>query len=224
MDIIERGTRTIIRAVLRQRGIQHTSTPTNVFTICYARQLLLNVRYAGPLQFTYSNGIVNVTVYNLDDTESNHKLLEQMATRPVMRRPWTPEPTQTTTKIEVANPNFDELIAAIVDKHISDDMKVPDPGCVLHHATEWRHVPNVVLTKPLKPEREGLFVKIKRWWYGPPPSNLFYFEQAVIRYCNPSPEVLSRIKNATAIMEEYKQSEEETKRQTGICLGQKFKL
>lgn len=216
---IERGVRELIRMILRESGIKHRSTDSQITTICYAVQPLVSVEFYGPITFGYDGGIVTASVYG---TKDSTKYTEYSITPSQLmdKRPIIPPPTCVhSEKFDVANPSFETQVKKLLNRFIPDKIKKPlaDRWCV---RSEYAFVPSVWIRKD-----EIVYTRwqrIKRWIckklgaeFRPDQEiDAYYWKHAIRRYFGVSETEAQIIVDTAAVLKMANQSEKTIEEET----------
>lgn len=157
MDIIKRGTRDLVRSVLREKQIKSCSSETRIRTICYADQPVISVKYKGPLEFLYKDGriiinrhfdkdnsgyrkIDNDLFHLIDDSHKSITAINYVGAKQACHH-------ECVGTLEVSDPNFSELVGEIVDKYIVDrHKKASQHKRIVTASDEDWFIPDIELT------------------------------------------------------------------------------
>ncbi len=229
MDEVVRGARELVRTVLRENGIKHTSNDFSVSTICYAQQPLISISYVGPVIFNFDDNIINITVYGLlCKNGKNGDIWSLVTTNDSIddaRQTWSSDQFIWTgiiehAKLDISDPHIDVKITQLLNKRIKPINKRP-AGYKLHATDNRNHyIPDIDIDAKM-----SIASKIKSWFSRLfkqrllTPDEQFYYIQAMRRHSKLSEEeTIEVLKTARALVVSGL-SRYQIKRQTAIITG-----
>jgi len=165
MTSVRTGVRELVRVVMRERGIRHSSNDKFVNTVCYAEQSLRCVEYQGPIFIRY------------DEEKQAIEAIAYAGYNPVVISLWHPtvifnpkvnalahEKTTQDFNYEhmflgFNRPDFCDILGTFLDKYIADRNKRPSKWKNLYRDTDQEVVFIPDLPGVMPPEKEETFVQ-----------------------------------------------------------------